>query len=200
MALFTELELIKRANINREKFNLTKTASTLLLESARSFSSAETYDIFLSHNIADANIVLGLQKTLEDLNYKVYVDWVVDPHLDRNKVSKETAAHLRERLKSSNSLFFVTSSNSVNSKWMPWECGYFDGFKGKVAIVPVTKENLPTNEYKGQEYLGLYPYALKEKVSVSGSDFLWVHQSLGVYLDFDTWVKTPDNLLKWHKP
>lgn len=167
------------------------------MESVRSFRSFDTYDIFLSHNIGDAEIVLGLKQLLEDLKYRVYVDWLVDPQLDRNKVSKETANHLRERLKCSNSLFFLTSDNSINSKWMPWECGYFDGFKGKVAIVPITKESRPTNEYKGQEYLGLYPYALKEKVF--GIDTIRVHQNINLFLDFNTWVKTPENLLQWQK-
>lgn len=195
MAIFTETELKNRAN--RSTFQFTKSASSILLESVRSFRSFDTYDIFLSHNIGDAEIVLGLKQLLEDLKYRVYVDWLVDPQLDRNKVSKETANHLRERLKCSNSLFFLTSDNSINSKWMPWECGYFDGFKGKVAIVPITKESRPTNEYKGQEYLGLYPYALKEKVF--GIDTIRVHQNINLFLDFNTWVKTPENLLQWQK-
>lgn len=29
------------------------------------------------------------------------------------------------------SLFFVTTTNATNSKWMPWECGYFDGLDSK---------------------------------------------------------------------
>ena len=38
---------------------------------------------------------------------------------------------------------------------MPWELGYFDALKQKVAILPLV--NKSDDEYKGQEYLGLYP-------------------------------------------
>ena len=39
---------------------------------------------------------------------------------------------------------------------MPWELGYFDGFKPRhVWILPLVAES--DSEFKGQEYLGLYP-------------------------------------------
>jgi hypothetical protein len=39
---------------------------------------------------------------------------------------------------------------------MPWELGYFDGFRPSfVWILPLVDES--DSEYKGQEYLGLYP-------------------------------------------
>jgi hypothetical protein len=39
---------------------------------------------------------------------------------------------------------------------MPWELGYFDGFKpGYVWILPLVMDY--DSEFKGQEYLGLYP-------------------------------------------
>jgi hypothetical protein len=41
---------------------------------------------------------------------------------------------------------------------MPWELGFFDGFKGRVAIVPLNENQFDINEFKGQEYLGIYPY------------------------------------------
>ena len=68
----------------------------------------------------------------------------------------KTAELLKERLNYSKSLAYVTTSNIVNSKWCPWELGYFDGFKNKCFILPVLdkKEDL----FKGQEFLDLYPY------------------------------------------
>jgi hypothetical protein len=39
---------------------------------------------------------------------------------------------------------------------MPWELGYFDGLKpGYVWILPLVMDY--DSEFKGQEYLGLYP-------------------------------------------
>jgi hypothetical protein len=60
-------------------------------------------------------------------------------------------------MRNSQSLIFATSSASSQSKWMPWELGYFDGFKpGYVAILPLVPSTY--SDFKGQEYLGLYPY------------------------------------------
>lgn len=40
---------------------------------------------------------------------------------------------------------------------MPWELGYFDGYKpGFVAILPLVQSS--GSDFKGQEYLGFYPY------------------------------------------
>jgi hypothetical protein len=39
---------------------------------------------------------------------------------------------------------------------MPWELGYFDGFRGAVSVLPIAKS--ADESFKGQEFLGLYPY------------------------------------------
>lgn len=54
----------------------------------------------------------------------------------------------------SSCLAYVHSANASESVWMPWELGYFDGFKpGFVWIVPLVEKS--DKEYEGQEYLGL---------------------------------------------
>jgi len=117
--------------------------------------------ICCNHSIADAEIVLGIKQLLEETGLKVYVDWVEDAQLDRRAVTKETAAALRQRMKQSKSLIYLSSDNSSSSKWMPWELGYFDGFKPDcVAIMPVLDH--PTDSFNGQEYLGLYPIVQKD--------------------------------------
>ena len=104
---------------------------------------------------------LGIKQLLEESGLKVYVDWVEDAQLNRREVTKETAAVLRQRMRQSRSLIYLSSDNSSSSKWMPWELGYFDGFKPDgVAIMPVLDS--PTDAFKGQEYLGLYPIVQKD--------------------------------------
>jgi hypothetical protein len=54
-------------------------------------------------------------------------------------------------------LIYASSKAASSSRWMPWELGYFDGFKPRrVAVFPL----VPTQgaSFTGQEYLGLYPY------------------------------------------
>lgn len=179
MSLFVESEV--RARAEQIERIIAKSANRIIRESASEFSKYSSYDVFLSHSIRDAKIILGIKGILEDLGYTVYVDWIEDPQLDRSKVSKKTAEKLRKRMKTSKSLFYVTTENAENSKWMPWECGYFDGFKEKVAIVPVKKSS-SNNEYNGQEYLGLYPYAVKEKSS-EGDEKLWIYKKK-IYIPF----------------
>ncbi len=188
MALFLESDVRSRAqrSINESKSfgRYAVEAASLLTKSAAEFSEAKTYDIFLSHSIKDSDLILGVKGTLEDLGYSVYVDWIEDKQLDRSKVTPATADLLKQRMNSSKSLLYVTTENADNSKWMPWECGYFDGLKEKVAIAPVVKK--VTTSYKGQEYLGLYPYCDKRN-SDKGNEMLWVFRDSSTYVSFDSW-------------
>lgn len=202
MALFTDVEVRQRAkraifeDATVAKSYGYKTAGDIIKASFESYSETKTYDVFLSHSIKDSELILGVKAILEDLGYRVYVDWIEDPALDRSKVTPATAAMLRQRMKSSKSLLYVTTENSEDSKWMPWECGYFDGLKEKVAIVPVKASQ--TSTYVGQEYLGLYPYCEKAQ-SNRGTQVIWVHKNLNSYIDYDTWVSTDNSEITWRK-
>ena len=133
-----------------------KRAGQILSEQARAFDAAERYDIFLSHSFDDAEIIYGVKKMIESLGLSVFVDWIDEPEMDRNKVTVKTAAVLRERMKTCSSLVYAHSANSPKSVWMPWELGYFDGLKPQqVWILPLVTDY--DSEFKNQEYLGLYP-------------------------------------------
>ena len=116
-----------------------------------------TFDVFLSHSFLDADLVVGIKELLEGQGLSVYIDWVEDQQLNRTQVTAKTAGILRTRMRNSRSLIFATSSTSSGSKWMPWELGYFDGFRpNHAAIFPLVKTS--GSGFPGQEYLGLYPY------------------------------------------
>ena len=144
----------------------------MLNESIEKQASLRHFDIFLSHAFADAEVVLGIKLKLESYGNSVYVDWIDDPKLDRSSVNSDTAEVLKERMDDCSALFWATSDSSSQSKWMPWECGYFDGKKEKVAILPVTEER--TNSYSGQEYLGLYPFVLEGRYEGESTDDLFI--------------------------
>lgn len=198
MALFTESTIRARAQKeNQRSTNLYKSNNQILNESVSSFNKFKTYDIFLSHSSKDSELILGVKVTLEDMGYSVYVDWVDDPQLNRTNVNESTADLLRERMDASKSLFYVTTENTDSSKWMPWECGYFDGIKEKVTILPIKKYSYD-NEYKGQEYLGLYPYCLKQNNTL-GQSKLWVYKNKEYYLVYEDWLKVTRRDLMWKK-
>ncbi|MGB8409275.1 MAG: toll-Interleukin receptor [Gallionella sp.] len=197
MALFTEATIRKRAHDELRKSGLLKKSEQLIVESTAAYSTAKSYDIFLSHGIRDADLILGMKGTLEDLGYIVYVDWIEDPQLDRSRVTPATADKLRQRMNSSKSLFFVTTANTDSSKWMPWECGYFDGKKEKVAIVPILAESYD-NSYSGQEYLALYPYAVQQQ-NRAEKETLYIRRSKSRYTTYNTWVITPNSQVVWQE-
>jgi hypothetical protein len=62
----------------------------------KTFSSQSTFDIFLSHSFLDREEVLGLYYELTSKGFSVYVDWIVDPQLDRSNVTKESASLIRK--------------------------------------------------------------------------------------------------------
>lgn len=126
------------------------------------------FDIFLSHAYQDKIVVAGLYALLTNAGYNVYVDWIHDSGLSRTTVTPKTAEVLRQRMQQSDSLMYATIKEDTNSKWMPWEAGFFDGFDGHVAILPVLKDK---TGFRGREYLGLYPYAEKSAYG-RGKDFL----------------------------
>ncbi len=138
------------------------TAGMLLREAAA--APTVRFDIFLSHSLRDAEVVLGVKTILEQVGLSVYVDWIVDPQLDRDRISAATAQQLRIRMIQCSSLIYVATAAATESKWMPWELGYFDGRRSAeaVAILPLVEYQ---GQYIGQEYLGLYPEIENDAVS-----------------------------------
>lgn len=151
------------------------------------------FDIFLSHSYKDSVQIENLKLSLEeDFDYTVYVDWLEDSQLDRSKVDDKTASLLRKRMTQCKCLLFATSRNSSDSKWMPWELGYFDGIKhDKVAILPIIEDKDENKDFNGQEYLGLYPTVRKnpKKSETDKGIYLWVkHKNQTQSIIFKDWL------------
>jgi hypothetical protein len=70
---------------------------------------------------------------------------------------------------------------------MPWELGWSDAFKQKVAILPILQQNIDTEIYEGQEYLGLYPYVVRNG-DINGSVALYIHESKTLYTGLRRWL------------
>lgn len=156
-----------------------------IINESKSYS---TFDIFLSHCFLDKDVVKGLFLDLTSQGFKVYVDWIIDPHLDRSNVTKESAEHIRNRMKNSRSLLLAISANATTSKWMPWELGFIDGNTNKCAVIPVYENNynLPST-YSGFEYLKLYPY-IKKRNNLLGDPKIWVVERPDKYVVFHEYL------------
>jgi len=161
-----------------------KSADRILLDEAQ--QPTRTFDIFLSHSFQDAQLILLAKRALEGLGYSVFVDWVEYPKFDRRHVTKEVAVFLRNVMQHSRSLFYVATDNATHSNWMPWECGYFDGIKQRVAIMPVLQTNSGSDSFAGREYLGLYDYV--SGGTLRGKEALWIHKDASTYVLYDKWL------------
>ncbi|UBZ08957.1 toll/interleukin-1 receptor domain-containing protein [Leeuwenhoekiella palythoae] len=155
-----------------------------LINESKSYSK---FDIFLSHSYLDRSVIRGLFIELTSMGYRVYVDWLIDPHLDRTNVTKESAELIRRRMKSSESLLLAISTNASTSKWMPWELGFVDGNTSKCAIIPVSDKLFPSESYQGFEYLKLYPFVKKHN-TVQKIPKLWVIEDYNKYVIFDDYL------------
>jgi hypothetical protein len=159
MTLYTESYFRDRAG------SVTAGAAANSLRTA-SKSATGNFDIFLSHSVRDARVILGVRDWLTSQGLRVYVDWIDDPEMDRAAVSPATAARLREQMQQSRSLIYATSRAAQKSRWMPWELGYFDALKGSVRVSVMPLDSSSSNDFIGEEYLGLYKQIEKVRTEV----------------------------------
>ncbi|MEG8021517.1 hypothetical protein [Sphingomonas aerolata] len=144
-----------RAAARAERVRTTKSDRDIL-EAATS-TTADHYDIFLSHSFRDRDLIVGTRKLIMQRKLSVYVDWINDSDLDREAVDGKTAARLRDQMRKCDTLFYAHSPSAKLSRWCPWELGYFDALQHpdrQVFVLPVVDGG---KNYPGQEYLSLYP-------------------------------------------
>ncbi|MFA3154911.1 toll/interleukin-1 receptor domain-containing protein [Acinetobacter baumannii] len=163
MRFFTFNEMKTYAENEIARYNMS--IESYFNQSIEQQNQKNNFDIFLSHSSKDKTLILGIKKFIEESGYTVYIDWVDDPQLDRAHVNVTTADVLRIRMRQSKFLIYVDTNNATTSKWMPWELGYFDGYKpNKIGILPIRYNSEGT--YIGQEYLDLYPKIEKNKFDI----------------------------------
>lgn len=161
----------------------------ILNENQQIFEKTQKYDLFISHSYLDKSLVLSLVELFNKAGYSVYVDWINDSALDRNRVDQKTAELLRTRMDECKGLAYIATSNIVSSRWCPWELGNADGSKnGRCAILPILKTN--NNTYKGQEYLGLYPYIDYAQTENQSKYDFWVNDpnEKNTYISLKKWL------------
>lgn len=161
----------------------------ILNENQQIFKKTQKYDLFISHSYSDKSLILGLVELFNKAGHSVYVDWIDDPYLDRNAVNPKTAALLRTRMDACRGLAYIATTNTIVSKWCPWELGYADGAKnGRCVILPVLKSD--SNFYRGQEYLGLYPYIDYAQIEDQGNYVFWVNDPVekDKYILLEEWL------------
>jgi hypothetical protein len=130
------------------------TASRQLFESALTEHSYKPYT-FVSYSSKDSEYLPYVLKILTNHGATPYVD-KGDDRLP-NPPSVKTAEVLKDTITKSKRMVVFVTTNSKDSKWIPWELGLGDGSKSNydVALFP-SAENSSETTWLQQEYLGLY--------------------------------------------
>jgi hypothetical protein len=69
--------------------------------------------------------------------------------------TRRTAERIQEKIRGCNVFLFLATSNSMSSRWCPWEIGYADGVKRVDSILVIPTQDGWGTVY-GNEYLQLY--------------------------------------------
>ncbi len=152
-------------------------------------ASATRYgkNLFLSHSSKDTELLPAVIHILENHGASVYVD-DGDQRLPETP-SAETAQMLRSAIQECPCFVVFVTTNSKDSKWIPWELGLGDGYKKPphVALFP-TATGATEQAWAEREYLGLY------RRIVWGTIIGWSKPGWMVY---DHHSKTADGLAEW---
>ena len=115
--------------------------------------------VFLSHKHEDLTELKDFIGFLENkYRVDVYID-SKDPGMPEN-TSGETASRLKTVIKKCDKFILLATDNAIESKWCNWELGFGDAqkFKQNIAILPIKRKGAFDFQYKGNEYLYIYPY------------------------------------------
>ncbi len=136
-----------------KRFSATVSEERILKSAAETVAGKR---VFLSYSSRDLEYVPGVIRFLEGFNASVYID-AGDKSLPQIP-SPETAERLRSVIRNCPRFMVLVSPSSHASRWIPWELGLADGYKGAspVALLPIAPTSME-EAWAKQEYLGLYP-------------------------------------------
>jgi hypothetical protein len=135
------------------------------LNKTKTFSERTAYDtkttVFLSHkhkDLEELEEATGVIELLEDLGVKVYIDSMDNKMPEQT--SGETASRIKEVIKYCNKFILLATEKAIESYWCNWELGIGDvhKFERNIAILPVKEKGQYNHQYKGNEYLQIYPH------------------------------------------
>ncbi|MBR8537010.1 toll/interleukin-1 receptor domain-containing protein [Carboxylicivirga sediminis] len=131
------------------------------LKNIRTFSASSEYTskptVFLSHKHDDLKDMRGFMGTLQKHGAKVYID-SMDNRMP-NQTSGDTAKRIKEVIKFCDKFILLATDKAIESYWCNWELGIGDTHKyiQNIAILPIKEKGTYDHNFKGNEYLQIYP-------------------------------------------
>jgi hypothetical protein len=130
-------------------------------DSVRNFSASSEYSykptVFISHKHEDLKDLRGVIGTLEKLGAKIYIDSMDNKMPD--ETNGDTAKRIKEVIKFCKKFILLATDKAIESYWCNWELGIGDvhKFSRHIAILPMKEKGTYDHNYKGNEYLQIYP-------------------------------------------
>ena len=116
----------KQYMIEESTFEGTPESLANKLKDNASVQRIKKYDVFISHSYADKTIVTNIVREINNCGLNCYVDWTADnDFLKRSLVSGYTKEVLKERMRQSKRLLYLSSANSRQSPWVDFELQYY---------------------------------------------------------------------------
>ena len=114
--------------------------------------------MFLSHKHSDLDELKDIIGFLESkYNVDVYID-SMDKAMPTT-TSGATAARIKSVIQKCDKFILLATDDAVESKWCNWELGFGDAqkFRENIAILPIKEKGQYDFQYKGKEYMSIYP-------------------------------------------
>lgn len=150
-----------------------------ILRSASTGPDGKT--VLLSHSLEDRQLLPAVISILEEHGARVYVD-LNDQRLPATP-SAETGAILRETIIRCPKFVIFVTTNSKDSRWIPWELGIADGDKtaDHVALFP-SAETSDDQSWTDREYLGIYRRIVLGHLQGKPRWMVYSHHDSALYL------------------
>lgn len=115
---------------------------------------------FISHknsDLQDREELQGVIKLHEDVGAKIYIDSMDNKMPD--ETFGETALRIKEVIKHCKKFVLIATEKAIGSYWCNWELGIGDTHKyiEHIAILPIKEKGEYDFQFKGNEYLQIYP-------------------------------------------
>ena len=136
-------------------FSTVQNRSEILLENQIHSNKTK---VFLSHKHSDLEELKDFIGFLETkYNVDVYID-SMDKAMP-STTSGATATLIKKVIQKCDKFILLATNDAVESKWCNWELGFGDAkkFRDDIAILPIKEKGQYDFQYKGKEYMSIYP-------------------------------------------
>jgi hypothetical protein len=190
VSTFSIADIKSRARLNTPSSGANRSGLGIFIDA---HSGKASYDIYLAISNLEPEIIIGATLSLEDCGFSVCLDHYRELQNIQRRITRENAKALSQIIDRCNGMIALTTSAKPDSGWLNWECGYFEGKRGRVAILPITP--LSAEIYRGEGVLGVYPFVTRYQ-NQNQKALLVVKFSTRAYCTLSNWFAGGEGLLE----